>query len=206
MWPCKFELSWIVPEGLCLSLFLPHSPCIASIQTMNGQGFNYSPHLSDQIQLENEENPRQAQSFLCNVLHGRGHPPCLPGNIFHSLFRDPPESSESSFWRSIPGLCTLCVAFPNVNSSSWWGTERQGILASLRAPDGQCECQKVSLTVSWPSAPLRVHSAYTYTLTHTCMYTHMFLCDGLMGSISRSARVWHSKGRWSLSRGNAYKE
>lgn len=40
---------------------------------MNGQGFNYSPHLSDQIQLENEENPRQAQSFLCNVLHGRGH-------------------------------------------------------------------------------------------------------------------------------------
>lgn len=74
MWPCKFEHSWIVPEGLCLSLFLPHSLGSTSIQTMNGQGFNYSPHLSDQIQLENEENPRQAQSFLCNVLHGRGHP------------------------------------------------------------------------------------------------------------------------------------
>lgn len=73
MWPCKFEHSWIVSEGLCLSLFLPHSLGSASIQTMNGQGFNYSPHLSDQIQLKNEENPRQAQSFLCNVLHGRGH-------------------------------------------------------------------------------------------------------------------------------------
>lgn len=62
------------PTGLCLSLFLPHSPCSASIQTMNGQGSNYSPHLSDQIRLENEENPRQAQSFLCCVLRGRGHP------------------------------------------------------------------------------------------------------------------------------------
>lgn len=56
---------------------------------MNGQGFNYSPHLSDQIQLENEENPRQARSFLCSVLHGRGHPACLLGNIFHSWFHDP---------------------------------------------------------------------------------------------------------------------
>lgn len=74
MWPCKFEHSWIVPGGLCLSLFLPHSLGSASIQTMNGQEFNYSPHLSDQIQPENEESPRQAQSFLCNVLHGRGHP------------------------------------------------------------------------------------------------------------------------------------
>lgn len=62
------------PEGLCLSLFLPHSLPSASIQPMNGQGFNYSPHLSDQIQLENEGNPRQALSFLCNILHGRDHP------------------------------------------------------------------------------------------------------------------------------------
>lgn len=93
MWPCKFEHSWIVPGGLCLSLFLPHSLGSASIQTMNGQEFNYSPHLSDQIQLENEESPRQAQSFLCNVLHGRGHPASSSREYFLFLVSWP-------FWKT----------------------------------------------------------------------------------------------------------
>lgn len=93
MWPCKFEHSWIVPEGLCLSLFLPHSLRSASIQTMNGQEFNYSPHLSDQIQLENEENPRQARSFLRSVLCGRGHPALSSRGYFPLLVSWP-------FWKT----------------------------------------------------------------------------------------------------------
>lgn len=93
MWPCKFKHSWIVPEGLRLSLFLPHSLRSAGIQALNGQGLNYSPHLSDQIQLENEENPRQAQSFLCNVLHGRGHPALSSREYFPLLVSWP-------FWKT----------------------------------------------------------------------------------------------------------
>lgn len=62
------------PTGPCLSLSLPRSLGSASIRSLNGQGPNYSPHLSDQMQPENEENPRQAQPFLCCVLRGRGHP------------------------------------------------------------------------------------------------------------------------------------
>lgn len=93
MWPCKFEHSWIVPQGLGLSLSLPHSLGSASIQTLNGQGSNYLPHLSDQMQPENEENPRQAQPFLCCVLRGRGHPALSSREYF-------PLSVSWPFWKT----------------------------------------------------------------------------------------------------------
>lgn len=136
MCACKSEHSWIVPEGLCPSLFLPHSLGTAIIQPMNGQGFNYSPHLSDQIQLENEGNPRQAQSLLCSVRHGRGHPAPATRDYFPPLFHDPfgkqglqrLEIHYGAF-HIVCGLCTGSLIFlmmhwasgsPLFPQGHWW--------------------------------------------------------------------------------------
>lgn len=201
MWPCKCEHSWIVPERLCLSLFLPHSLRSASIQTMNGQGFNYSPHLSDQIQLENEENPRQAQSFLCNVAHGRGHPALSSREYFPFLvpwpcwnrgtpaFGDPLLGLSHCVWPlqmliNLPDDA-LSIRGPFI-SPGLLMTSMNARKFSLLFPD-LCS----SLYVLCFSVPLPLAC-----LPHDRLATH----------ITRSARVWQSKGGWSPSKGYTYKE
>lgn len=152
MWPCKFEQSWVVPQGLCFSLLLSHSLCSASIQTMNGQGSNHSPHLSDQIQLENEENPRQAQPFLRCVLHGRGHPALSSREYFPLLVSWPFwKTGTPAFGDPLLGLsrCVwplhMLINLPNDALST-----REPFILSPWAAANQYECQKVLLAVSWP--------------------------------------------------------
>lgn len=195
MWLCTFEHSWIVPEGLCLSLFLPHSLCSASIQTVNGQGFNYSPHLSDQIQLENEENPRQAQSFLCNVLHGRGHPALSSREYFPLLvfwpfwktetpaFADPLVSLAHCVWPLL-----MLINLPDDALRIREPFIPPGLLmTSLNA-------RKFSLPLPDLHAPLSV-LCFFVLLPLTCL-----VHDRLTAHITRSARVWHSQGGWSPRR------
>lgn len=199
MCACKSEHCWIVPEGLCLSLFLSHSLGTASIQPMNGQGFNYSPHLSDQIQLENEGNPRQAQSLLCNVCHGRGHPAPATRDYFPFLVSWPCwKTGTPAFgdplraFHIVCGLCTSPLIFLMMHWASgsplfpqrpWW---------PLCMPESFPYCFLTYMLLSMcfpPSSPL-------VRLPH----------DGLTAHITRSARVWHCKGRRSPNRGYAHKE
>lgn len=140
MWPCKCEPLWIVPQGLCLSLLLPHSLCSASIQTMNGQGSNYSPHLSGQIQLENEENSRQAQSFLCCVLHGRGHPALSSREYFPLLVSWP-------FWKT----GTPAFGDPSLGLSHCvWPFHRL-----INAPDDALSIREPFILPGWPTRNAR---------------------------------------------------
>lgn len=103
------------PTGPRLSLSLPHSLGSASIRSLNGQGPNYSAHLSDQMQPENEEDPRRAQPFLCCVLGGQGRPALSSRQYFHCVLHDPSGKEGLQLWRSITGPFTLCVAFTHVN-------------------------------------------------------------------------------------------
>lgn len=80
-------------------------------------------------------------------------------------------------------------------------TEHQGALYSPRATDDQCECQKVFLTVSWPTCSSLYVLCFFVPLPVTCL-SH----DRLTTHITRSARVWQSKGGWSPNTGSTYKE
>lgn len=197
MWLCTFEHSWIVPEGLCLSLFLPHSLCSASIQTLNGQGFNYSPHLSDQIQLENEETPRQAQSFLCNVLHGRGHPALSSREYFPLLVAWP-------FWKT--GTSAFAEPLVGLAHCVW------PLLMLINLPDDALRLREPFIP---PGLLMTNMNARKFSLLLPDLHAPLSLCfaslspsplaclphDRLTAHITRSARVWHSQGGWSPQRG-----
>lgn len=200
MCPCKSEHSWIVPEGLCLSLFLPHSLGRASIQPMNGQGFNYSPHLSDQIQLENEGNPKQAQSLLCNVRHGRGHPTPAARDSFPFLVSWPFwKTGTPAFGDPLQGL-SHCV----------WPLHR-----FINLPDDALSIREPFIP---PGSLMTTVHARKFSLLFPDLHAPLSMCfpsspplvclphDGLTAHITRSARVWHCKGRRSPSRGYAHKE